>query len=153
MGQKCASPKLIPDHSGGSNKCFWPILSPWGRALAHEKFQLALKRGYFGTKNGSKMGQKHASPKMTPDHLGGSNKCFWPSLSPWGCGLPHGKSQIALKRGRVGTKNGSKMGQKWVKNALLQNSSWIIRGAQTSVFGPFCTRGYAFWPVENPNLP
>ena len=32
--------------------------------------------GHFGTKNGSKMGQKGVFPKMIPAHLGCSNKCF-----------------------------------------------------------------------------
>ena len=30
--------------------------------------------GYFGTKNGSKMGQKYVFPKMILDHLGCLNK-------------------------------------------------------------------------------
>ena len=34
-----------------------------------------------------------------------------------------GKCQNALEMGCFGTKNGSKMGQKWVKNAFFQNSS------------------------------
>ena len=31
---------------------------------------------FFGTKSGSKMGQKRAFPKLILDHLGCSNKCF-----------------------------------------------------------------------------
>ena len=42
----------------------------------HGKSQNALKMGHFGTKNGSKMGQKRVFPKVIPDHLGCSNKCF-----------------------------------------------------------------------------
>ena len=38
-------PKLFLDHLGGSNKCFWAILSPWWRVLGHGKSQNALKMG------------------------------------------------------------------------------------------------------------
>ena len=38
------------------------------------KSQNALKMGCFGTKNGSKMGQKCVFPKMIQDHLGCLNK-------------------------------------------------------------------------------
>ena len=40
------------------------------------KIPNALKMGHFGTKNGSKMGQKRDFPKVIQDHLGCSNKCF-----------------------------------------------------------------------------
>ena len=33
----------------------------------------ALKMGCFGTKNGSKMGQKHIFPNLILDHLGCTN--------------------------------------------------------------------------------
>ena len=42
--------------------------------LALLKSQNALKMGHFGTKNGSKMGQKWIFPKMILDHLGCTNK-------------------------------------------------------------------------------
>ena len=32
---------------------------------------------------------------------------------------------------------GPKMGQKWVKNAFFQTSSWTIWGAQTGKMSPF----------------
>ena len=44
--------------------------------LGHGKTQNALKMGHFRTKHGSKMGQKRVFPKVIPDHLGCSNKCF-----------------------------------------------------------------------------
>ena len=50
--------------------------SPWRRVLAHGNSQKALKMGHFGTKNRSKMSQKRGFQKVTPDHLGCSNKCF-----------------------------------------------------------------------------
>ena len=37
------------------------------------KIQNALKMGCFGTKNGSKMGQKRIFPKLILDHLGCTN--------------------------------------------------------------------------------
>ena len=37
------------------------------------KSQNALKMGCFGTKNGSKMGQKHIFPNLILDHLGCTN--------------------------------------------------------------------------------
>ena len=37
------------------------------------KSQNASKMGCFGTKNGSKMGQKRISPKILLDHLGCTN--------------------------------------------------------------------------------
>ena len=40
------------------------------------KIPKCLENGPFGTKNGSKMGQKRVFPKVIPDHLGCSNKCF-----------------------------------------------------------------------------
>ena len=76
MGQKGVFPKVILDHLGCSNKCFSPILSPLGRVLAHGESQNALKGGHFGTKNGSKIGQKRAFRIVILDHSGCSNKCF-----------------------------------------------------------------------------
>ena len=67
--KKSVFPKLFLDHLGCSNKCFSAVLSPWWRVLGHGKSQNALKMGHFGTKNGSKMGQKRAFPKMILDHL------------------------------------------------------------------------------------
>ena len=80
--------------------------------MGHGKSQNALKMGRFGTKNGSKMGEKRVFPKVILDHSGCSNKWFGPILSPWCRVLAHGKSQNALKRGWFNTKNGSKLGEK-----------------------------------------
>ena len=81
--KKSFFPKLFLDHLVCSNKCFSAVLSPWWRVLGHGKSQNALKMGHFGTKNGSKMGQKLVFPKVIPDHLGCSNNCFWPVLTPF----------------------------------------------------------------------
>ena len=51
--------------------------------MGHGKSQNALKMGRFGTKNGSKMGEKRVFPKVILDHSGCSNKWFGPILSPW----------------------------------------------------------------------
>ena len=80
--EKRIFPKVILDHLCCSNKWFWPILSPWGRVLAPGNSQNALKMGRFGTNNGSKMGQKRVFPKVIPDHLGCSNKCFLARFEP-----------------------------------------------------------------------
>ena len=76
MGQKRVFPKVILDHLGCSKQWFQPILSPWLRVLDPGNSQNALKMGHFGPENGSKMGQKRVFPKVIPDHLGCSIKCF-----------------------------------------------------------------------------
>ena len=40
------------------------------------------------------------------------------------------------------------MGQKWVKNAFFQTSSWTIWGAQTGKMSPFGAHFGAFWPSK-----
>ena len=54
-------------------KCFWTVLSLWWPILVLQKSQNALKMGCFGTKNGSKMGQKHIFPNLILDHMGCTN--------------------------------------------------------------------------------
>ena len=125
-------PKLFLGHLGCSNKCYWPVLSPWWRVLDHGKSQNALKIGHFGTKSGSKMGQKSLYSKVIVAHLGCPNKCFWPVLSPWWRVLGHGKSQNALKMGRFGTKSGSKMGQKRLFSKVIV----AHLGCPNKCFGP-----------------
>ena len=66
--------KMIPDHMECQNKCFWRVLSSWLPVLALPNSQNALKIGDFGTKNGSKMGQKCVFQKMILDHLECTNK-------------------------------------------------------------------------------
>ena len=58
--------KMIVDHMECQNECFWRVLSSWWPVLAlpNPKSQNALKMHCFGTKNGSKMGQKCVFPKM-----------------------------------------------------------------------------------------
>ena len=74
--------------------------------------------------SGSPGRKKSFFPKLFPDHLGCSNTCFWPVLSPWWRVLGHGKSQNALKMGRFGTNNGSKMGQKRVFPKVILDHLW-----------------------------
>ena len=52
---------------------FWTILSLWWPIFVLRKSQNALKMGCFGTKNGSKMGQKRIFPNLIRDHLGCTN--------------------------------------------------------------------------------
>ena len=47
------------------------------------KIRKCLENGLFWDQKWSKMGQKRIFPKVIPDHLGCSNKCFWPVLSPF----------------------------------------------------------------------
>ena len=58
--------KVVPRPLGMLKQVVLAILSPWGRFLAPGKSQNALKMGHFGTKNGSKMGQKRVFPKVIP---------------------------------------------------------------------------------------
>ena len=58
------------------------------------KSQNALKRGRFGTKSRSKMGQKRVFPKVILDHWGSPDKFFLPILSPFGRVLVHGNPKI-----------------------------------------------------------
>ena len=73
-GPKSFFPNLFLDHLRCSNKCFRPVLSPWWPVLILQNSQKALKMGCFGTKNGSKMGQKRVFPKMILDGLECTNK-------------------------------------------------------------------------------
>ena len=54
----------------------WTHFEPVVRVSAHGKSQNALKRGWFNTKNGSKLGEKRNFLKVIMGHLGGSGKCF-----------------------------------------------------------------------------
>ena len=49
---------------------FWTVLSFRWPILVLPKSQNALKMDCFGTKNGSKMGQKRIFPNLILDHLG-----------------------------------------------------------------------------------
>ena len=52
---------------------FWTVLSLWWPILVLQKSQNALKMGCFGSKNGSKMGQKRIFPNLILHHLGCTN--------------------------------------------------------------------------------
>ena len=52
---------------------FLDYLSLWWPILVLQKSRNALKMRCFGTKNGSKMGQKRIFPKLILDHLGYTN--------------------------------------------------------------------------------
>ena len=54
-------------------QCFWTVLRLWWPILVLRKSQNALKMGCFGTKNGSKMGQKRIFPTLILDHWGCTN--------------------------------------------------------------------------------
>ena len=88
--------------------------------MGHGKSQNALKMGRFGTKNGSKMGEKRNFLKVIMGHLGGSEKCFWPVLSPRSGVVAHGESQNALKMGHYGTKT----------SEILCDAFWAMENAK-----------------------
>ena len=75
-GSKKAFLKSDRGPFGMPKQVFWAPLNPWWRVLGHGKSQNAFKMGRFGSKNGSKMGQKSVFSKVIVDHLGCSNKCF-----------------------------------------------------------------------------
>ena len=52
-----------------------PRFGPWKIPKCLELFK-NYNMGRFGTKNGSKMGQKRVFPEVILDHLGCSSKCF-----------------------------------------------------------------------------
>ena len=58
--------------------------------------------------------------KMIPDHKACQNKCFWCVLSSLWPVVALLKSQNALKMGCFGTKDQSKMAQKWVNGVFFQ---------------------------------
>ena len=61
---------------GMLNPVFLANFEPLGMLFGGWKIPKRLEKGPFGTKNGSKMGQKWVFPKVIMDHLGCSNKCF-----------------------------------------------------------------------------
>ena len=77
------------------------------------------------------MGQKRVFLKVIVDHLGCSNKCFLAHFEPVVTCFGPWKIPKCLEKGPFW---GQRKGQKWVKNAFFQNSSWTIWDAQTSVF-------------------
>ena len=108
--------KMIVDHMECQNKCF----------LAHFEFVVArfgppkipncLENGLIWDKKWVKRGSKMWFSKNNPRPFGVPKQVKWARLSPLRAILAPPKSQNALKIGCFGTQNGSKMGQKWVKN-------------------------------------
>ena len=94
------------------------------------------------------MGQKWVKnvlfQKMILDRLA----CNDPILGPLQAILLLPKSQNVLKMGCFATKNGSKMGQKWVKDVFFQNDKMTSWGAQTSELSPFWAHCKPFWPLQ-----
>ena len=95
---------------------------------------------------GSPARKKSFFPKLFLDHLGCSNKCFWAILSPWWRVLGHGKSQNALKMGRFGTNNGSKMGQKRVFPKNDPGPFGMLKQVVLAHFEPMVT-GFGSWKI------
>ena len=87
-----------------------------GHLVQSEGSPARARRGPTVGPPGSLGRKKSFLPKLFPDHLGCSNTCFWPVLSPWWRVLGHGKSQNALKMGHF-------WDQKWVKNGSKRRFS------------------------------
>ena len=75
-GSKTRFSKNDPGPFGMLKQVVLAHFEPVATGFGSWSSQNALKMGHFGTKNGSKMGQKRVFPKVIPDHLGCSNKCF-----------------------------------------------------------------------------
>ena len=97
---------MILDHMECQNKCFWRVLSSWWPVLALLKSQNALKKGCFGTKNGSKM----CFSKNDPRPFGVHKQVKSAHLEPIASHFGHSKVTKCLE-------NGLFCDQKWVKNA------------------------------------
>ena len=68
--------KIVPRPLGMLKQVFLGHFEPVVARFGPWKISKCLGNGPFGTNNGSKMGQKRVFPKVIPDHLGCSNKCF-----------------------------------------------------------------------------
>ena len=89
--------------------------------MGHGKSQNALKLGRFGTKSGSKKGQKRVFFKNHPEPFGMVKQVFLAKFEPVVTRFGHGNSQNALKLHPLSTKNGSKLGQKRVFPKMILN--------------------------------
>ena len=77
-GSKTCFSKSDPGPFGMLKKVFLAHFEPISTGFGPWKSQYSLNRGRFGSKNGSKMGQKHVFPSVILDHWGCTNKCFEP---------------------------------------------------------------------------
>ena len=95
---------------------------PYLGLVGCSKLQEVAQRG--GCQHGSPRStgcKKMTFSKITVDHLECQNKCFWCVWSSRWPVLALLKSQNALKMGCIGTKSGSKMGQKCLFPKMIQD--------------------------------
>ena len=108
--------------------------------------------------------------KMIRDHMKCQNNYFWRVFSSWWPVLALLKSQNALKMGCLGTKNGSKMGQKcvfpkikrppkshiicaqWTSRAPNQKATWLKTRFPVYLIHPQPPIFGGFYPSELPQL-
>ena len=88
--------------------------------------------------------------KSVPRPFGMLKQVFWPILSPWRHVLTLGKSQNASKMGCLGTKNGSKTGQKRLKKTILDHLGCTIKWNEP-IWSPFGARLRHLGPSKVPN--
>ena len=81
-GSRTLFSKSDPRPFGMLKQVFLAHFEPVGTGFGPRKIPKCLEKGLFETKNGSKMAEKCAFPKLIPDPSGCSNKRFQPSLSP-----------------------------------------------------------------------
>ena len=84
--------------------------------------------------------------KVVPRPLGMLKQVFLGFLSPWWCVLGHGKSQNALKMGRFGTNNASKMGQKRTFPKMILDHFGMLKQVVLAHFEPVVAR-FGPWKI------
>ena len=82
-GSKTRFSKSYPGAFGMLKQVFLARFEPMVTRFGPRKTENAFKMGRFGSKIGSKMGQKSLFPKVIVDHLACSTKCLEPILSPF----------------------------------------------------------------------
>ena len=108
--------KVVPRPLGMLKQVFLGRFEPVVARFGPWKIPKCLENGPFWDQQWVKNGSKTRFSKNDPGPFMMLKQVFLALLSPWRRVLAHGKSQNALKMGHFGTK----MGQKWVKNALFQ---------------------------------
>ena len=84
-----------------------------------------------------KNGSKKCFSKRDPGPFGMLRQVILAHFEPIGTGLAHGKSQRALKRGRFGIINVSKMGQKCVFPKVTQDHWGCRNNCFEPILSPF----------------
>ena len=114
------------------------------------KIPTCLEKGLFWDPKWVKNGSETRSSINYPGPFGRLKQVFLAHFEPVGMRFTPWKIPNCLEKHGFATKNGSKIGQKRASPKVTLHHSGF---SKKTVFCPFCTRVYAFWPVENPNMP